>query len=79
MNVRVKVEGTDFVKDMNTGALLMTSKNAILENQARKKLLEKVQRKDEEINNLKEKIQGISTDISEIKTLLNSLLKQSKQ
>lgn len=77
--MRVKVEGTDFVKDMNTGALLMTSKNAILENQARKKLLEKVQRKDEEINNLKEKIQGISTDISEIKTLLNSLLKQSKQ
>jgi hypothetical protein len=28
--MRVKVEGTNFVKDMNTGALLLTSKNAIL-------------------------------------------------
>lgn len=77
--MKVKVEGTDFVKDLNTGALLMTSKNAIIENEARKKLLERVHRKDDEINNLKGKMEQVSSDISELKKMLNSLLEQSKR
>lgn len=77
--MRVKVEGTNFVKDMNTGALLMTSKTAILENEARKKMAEKLKGKDQEINNLKMKVDDLSSDMKEIKDLLNSLLKQSKE
>lgn len=77
--MKVKVEGTNFVKDMNTGALLMTSKTAILENEARKKMAEKLRGKDEEINNLKMKVDDLSSDMKEIKDLLNSLLKQSKE
>jgi len=77
--MKVKVEGTNFVKDMNTGALLMTSKSAILENEARKKMAEKLKGKDQEINNLKMKVDDLSSDMKEIKDLLNSLLKQSKE
>jgi uncharacterized membrane protein len=77
--MRIKVQGTNFVKDTNTGALLMTSKNAIIENEARKKLLQRAQSKDEEINKLKEKMGNISSDIAELKAMLQSLSKQSKQ
>jgi hypothetical protein len=35
--------------------------------------------KDEEINNLKMKVDDLSSDMKEIKNLLNSLLKQSKE
>jgi hypothetical protein len=77
--MRVKVEGTNFVKDMNTGALLLTSKNAIFENEARKRMGDRLRGKDEEINNLKMKVDDLSSDMKEIKNLLNSLLKQSKE
>jgi hypothetical protein len=77
--MRVKVEGTNFVKDMNTGALLMTSKTAIIENEARKRMGERLRGKDDEINNLKIKVDDLSSDMKEIKNLLNSLLKQSKE
>jgi len=77
--MKVQVEGTNFVKDTNTGALLMTSKNALIENEARKKILERAQRKDEEINKLKNKIENISSDIKDLKDLLHTLLTQSKR
>ena len=77
--MRLKVEGTNFVKDTNSGALLMTSKTALLENEARKRMGQKLRGKDEEINNLKMKVDDLSSDMKEIKDLLNSLLKQSKE
>ena len=73
------IEGTSFVKDMKNGALLLTSKNALIENDARKKLAAKLNGKNEEINNLKSKVDELSADMKDIKELLNSLLKQSKQ
>lgn len=77
--MRLKVEGTNFVKDTNSGALLMTSKTALLENEARKRMGQKLRGKDEEINNLKMKVDDLSSDMKEIKDILNSLLKQSKE
>lgn len=77
--MRLKVEGTNFVKDTNSGALLMTSKSALLENEARKRMGQKLRGKDEEINNLKMKVDDLSSDMKEIKDILNSLLKQSKE
>ena len=46
----VKVEGTEFVKDTKTTALLMTGRNALAQNDARKKLAERMKSKDESIN-----------------------------
>lgn len=77
--MRLKVEGTNFVKDTNSGALLLTSKSALLENEARKKLAQRINGKNDEINNLKMKVDDLSSDMKEIKDLLNSLLKQSKE
>jgi hypothetical protein len=77
--MKLKVEGTNFVKDVSTNALLMTGQNALLENEARKKLAQRINGKNDEINNLKSKVDELSNDMKDIKELLNSLLKQSKQ
>ena len=77
--MKLKVEGTNFVKDTTTTALLMTGQNALLENEARKKLAQRINGKNEEINNLKSKVDELHDDMKDIKELLNSLLKQSKQ
>jgi hypothetical protein len=75
----VKVEGTDFVKDTTTNALLMTGRSALAENEARKKLSQRLSGKNDEINKLKTQVEELSTDMKEIKTLLNALLQQSKE
>jgi len=75
----LKVEGTNFVKDTRTGALLMTGRSSLVENEARKKLAQRLNGKNEEINNLKSQVDSLSTDIQEIKSLLTLLLKQSKE
>ena len=75
----VKVEGTNFVKDTTTNALLMTGRNALAENEVRKKMAERINGKNEEINKLKLQVEDLSSDMKEIKTLLNALLKQSKE
>lgn len=77
--MRVKVEGTSFVKDTRTGALLTTASSVLAENEARKKLAARINGKNDEINTLKQQVSELSSDISEIKTLLNALLKQSKE
>lgn len=79
MTQYLKVEGTNFVKDTKTGALLMTGRSALAENEARKKLVQRLNGKNEEINNLKTQVDSLSSDVKEIKTLLTELLKQSKQ
>ena len=75
----MKVEGTNFVKDLTTNALLMTGRSALIENEARKKLAERMNGKNQEINNLKNQVNLLSSDINEIKGLLNLLLKPSKE
>lgn len=72
----LKVEGTNFVKDSTTNALLMTGRGALAENEARKKLGERLNGKNDEINKLKTQVQEMSEDMKEIKELLNALLKQ---
>jgi hypothetical protein len=77
--MRVKVEGTNFVKDTKTGALLTTASSVLVENEARKKLASRLNGKNEEINNLKLQVSEMSNDMREIKTLLAALLQQSKE
>jgi hypothetical protein len=77
--MRVKVEGTHYVKDIKTGALLTTASSVLLENEARKKLVSRMNGKNEEINNLKIQVSEMSNDMKEIKTLLAALLQQSKE
>lgn len=77
--MKLKVEGTSFVKDTKTGALLTTASSVLAENEARKKLAARINGKNEEINTLKQQVSELSTDMSEIKTLLTALLKQSKE
>ena len=72
----LKVEGTNFVKDSTTGALLMTGRGALAENEARKKLGERLAGKNEEINKLKSQVAEMSDDMKEIKQMLSVLLKQ---
>lgn len=75
----LKVEGTNFVKDTRTGALLMTGRAALAENDARKNLAKRINGKNEEINTLKSQVNDLSSDMKEIKSLLTTLLKQSKE
>jgi hypothetical protein len=79
MTQYLKVEGTNFVKDTKTGALLMTGRTSLVENEARKKLVQRLNGKNDEINNLKSQVDSLSTDMQEIKSLLTLLLKQSKE
>lgn len=77
--MKVKVEGTNFVKDVSTNALLMTGRNALVENEARRKLAQRINGKNDEINNLKLQVDSMSDDMKEIKQLLKTLLNQSKE
>jgi hypothetical protein len=72
----VKVEGTPFSKDTRTGALLTTAPSVLRENEARKKLSRSITDKNNEINTLKSKVESISSDVNEIKLLLNQLLEK---
>ena len=79
MTKYLKVEGTNLVKDARTGALLMTGRSALAENDARKKLAQRINGKNEEINNLKSQVDSLSSDMQQIKSLLTTLLEQSKK
>jgi len=75
----IKVEGTNFVKDTETNALLMTGREALAQNEARKRLLAEKNAKNGDINNLKSQVDNLSSDINEIKLLLTEMLKTSKK
>ena len=77
--MKLKVEGTNFVKDTATNALLMTGRSALIENEARRKLAQRINGKNDEINNLKTQVESMSQDMKDIKQLLNDLLNQSKE
>jgi|LakMenEpi03Aug12_release.lakeMendotaPanAssembly.Ray.scaffolds.fasta_scaffold5060253_1 hypothetical protein len=70
----VKVEGGQFVKNRKNGALLTVNRNVLAQNEARKKLGQKINGNDVEINNLKTKIEEMSNDMDEIKSLLKTLI-----
>jgi hypothetical protein len=70
----VKVEGGQFVKNRKNGALLAVNRNVLTQNEARKKLGQKISGNDVEINNLKSKIEEMSNDMNEIKSLLKTLI-----
>ena len=71
----VKVEGNQYVKNTENSALLTVNKAAIAENEARKMLAKKLNGKNDEINTLKDKVEDLSSDISEIKSMLKQILK----
>jgi chromosome segregation ATPase len=74
----IPVEGTPYVKDTSTSALLTVNKSAIEQNEARKRLSNNLNTKSHEINNIKEQIDNLNSDISEIKELLKTLLVKEK-
>jgi chaperonin cofactor prefoldin len=75
-NNLIKVEGDQFVKNKNNGALLAVNKNILIQNEARKKLGKKLSGNDNEINTLKNKIEEMSTDLVEIKSILSQLIQK---
>jgi uncharacterized protein YoxC len=77
--MKFKVEGTNFVKDTTTNALLVTGRSALIENEARRKLAQRINGKNDEINTLKSQVESMSQDMKDIKQLLNALLNQSKE
>lgn len=72
----LKVEGDLFVKNKKNGAVLAVNKNILKQNEARKKIGKKLSGNDVEINNLKNKMQEMSNDMDEIKSLLKSLIQK---
>jgi len=74
----LKVEGGQFVKNTDNRALLTVNRTALAENEARKKLSEKMNSKNVEINILKSQVDSLSNDISDIKMLLTQLLSNHK-
>lgn len=75
--MRVRVEGTNFVKDTKTTALLATNRAVLVENEARKKLSERISGKNDEINSLKSQVNNLTEDMSEIKKMLQMLLEKN--
>ncbi len=67
----VKVTGSNYIRDINTRALINTDETARNEYYSKVRLL-KTQK--EEINKVKSDIDSVKQDVSEIKTLLLKLL-----
>lgn len=74
--MKIPVQGTNFVKDTATGALLTVSPSVLAENEARKRLRANLTSKNEEINKLKEQVSVLSQDIGDIKDMLKQLIKR---
>lgn len=75
MNRYASVEGfSNLVRDKKTNAILNTDTRAIEEARARKKL--RLEKKQEEAL-MREKINKLESDISEIKSAIDLLLKRS--
>jgi hypothetical protein len=66
--MKVKIEGTKYSRDLNTMAILCTDPSVKMKYEQELAQYRENIRRDEEINNLKR-------DISEIKSMLQSLIK----
>lgn len=67
----VKVTGTNYIRDINTRALINTDETARNEYYSKVRMLKN---QKDEINKVKSDIDSVKRDVSEIKTLLLKLL-----
>lgn len=67
----VKVEGTNFVRDTSSMALTNKDSNGLEDYKIKRRLLST---QKEEINSIRTEIDGIKTDMLEIKSLMRQLL-----
>ena len=70
----VKLEDKGLVRDLNSRAILSTDKGALLSHRRRVKQLKDTENALNEINNMKEKVDELTSEISEIKNLLRQLI-----
>ena len=67
----IKVNGTNFVRDTNSMALINKDVNGLEEYKMKRRML---QNQKEEINNVKSEVAEIREDMNEIKSLLLKLI-----
>jgi phosphoribosylcarboxyaminoimidazole (NCAIR) mutase len=72
----IPVKGTKYVKDTHTGALLNTDISEVQNYKLRKQIREK---ENEEKRAMKDKIENLENDISDIKDMLIQLLNSGKK
>ena len=72
----VKTENSDFVKDMETGALVSTNINAFKRHQLKMAQAEKIKNQENDLNNIKSEVSELKNEMSEIKDLLQQLLRK---
>lgn len=71
--MRVRIKDKDgLVRDTQTKAILNVDKNAVLKDQVFKERMQKEREMQSTINNLKEEVSSIKSDISKILELLSS-------
>jgi len=70
MLVKIK-DSDDLVRDTNSRAILNVNKNALLKDQMYQEKMRKQREIDSSINNLKEEINSIKSDISKILEMLS--------
>ena len=67
----VKVTGTNFVRDINSMAIIITDNNEKNEYYSKQKLLST---QKQELNNIRSEIDEMKSDVSDIKQLLLQLM-----
>ena len=70
MLVKIK-DSDDLVRDTNSRAILNVNKNALLKDQMYQEKMRKQREIDSSINNLKEEINSIKSDVSNILEMLS--------
>lgn len=69
----VSIEGTQYMKDTRTTAVLTVDRSVLSQNAARKAFGARVEAKNESINRLENDVTSLKEDIQEIKMLLKQL------
>ena len=73
--MKLQVKDTSFVRDTKNHALLQTSRKETDDYNIKRKMMDSIKKKDQEINNLKEELHHLKDDMEEIKNLLKGLNK----
>lgn len=74
----INVEGTQFAKDIRTSAVLTVDRSVLMQNEARKKIAERINVKNESINRLENDVVSLKEDVQEMKMLLKQLIEIGK-
>lgn len=70
----IPVEGhSDLARDPNTGAVMNINRDKIRASRERKKILRQKQKEEQE---LKAKVEGLESDISDMKNMLSQLIEK---